>query len=270
MPDSNSDLFDLTMENGSYYNDSKENLPYSVTSMLKLQKLRVVKLEPISISSTASHPTPIVNLKQSFNFPSALKPSKEISTQTSQLDLINRVHAENSDSKTRQRPTSLPPENAALINLGKRVQSDLPEIIGDGNKVGSKKNSENQAKLPDLEIAERLPMMNNDSQPKSGRQTAKFNVKKFHRPNTRYPRKRPTSQRPGTAVSETTDEPKASKAQPVSRRTKKGKETLCKKPENLMNFELSSDISTDGGMFEGGNHHTKMCSIIDKLQDHEW
>lgn len=268
MPDSNSDLFDLTMGNGSFYNDSRENLEYSVTSMLKLQKLSVKKLDPISISSTAAHFTPIVNLKQSFKFPCALKPSKEISTQTSQLDLFNQIA--NSDSKMRQRPMSLPPENAALTNLGKQVQSELPELIGDGSKIGSRNHAAIEAKAPDLEVSERLPMMNQDLPPKSGRQTAKFSVKKFHRPNTRYPRKRPTTRRPDSALSELTDEQKVCNVQPESRKIKKGKESLCKKPENLMHFEQSSDISTDGGLFEGGNHHAKMCSIIDKLQDHEW
>lgn len=269
MPDSNSDLFDLTIENGSYYNDSNENVQYLVGSMLKLQKLKVVTLESISIPSSVSHATPIVNLKQSFNFPCALKPSKEISTQTSQLDLI--LKDANSESKLRQRPTSLPPENAALTNLGNRVQSELhPELIGDGSKIGSKKITGNEAKVPDLEVSECIPVLSQDVKPKSGRQTAKLIVKKFNRPNTRYPRKRPTSQRPDTGVSEIDNEQAACKVQPASRKAKKGKETLCKKPENLHNFEVSSDISTDGGMYEGGNHHTKMCSIIDKLQDHEW
>lgn len=47
-------------------------------------------------------------------------------------------------------------------------------------------------------------------------------------------------------------------------------ESLCKKPENLMQYEAKSDISTDGGFDLSGNHQAKLNNVIDKLQDHDW
>lgn len=45
---------------------------------------------------------------------------------------------------------------------------------------------------------------------------------------------------------------------------------LSKKPENLLNYEMTSDISTDGGLDVSGNCHGKLCGIVDKLQDQDW
>lgn len=32
----------------------------------------------------------------------------------------------------------------------------------------------------------------------------------------------------------------------------------------------SSDASVEAGLDVHGNHHSKLCSVVDKLQDHEW
>lgn len=32
----------------------------------------------------------------------------------------------------------------------------------------------------------------------------------------------------------------------------------------------SSDASVEAGLDVYGNHYSKLCSVVDKLQDHEW
>lgn len=45
---------------------------------------------------------------------------------------------------------------------------------------------------------------------------------------------------------------------------------LTKKPENLLHYEMSSDISTNAGLNTSGNNYGKLCKVVDKLQDPEW
>lgn len=132
----------------------------------RLSKLSTVKLDSISIPSSAANPQPIVNLKQSFNFAAPFKPtSQEISTQTSQLELAisRKLFTDNEDSRRMFRSSSLPPENAALTNLSKRVQADVKlklhnEAIGDGYIDFKKETLEEEARKPDLEISYTMPV----------------------------------------------------------------------------------------------------------------
>ena len=276
LPDSNSDLFDLNIECESFYNDneSKDRIEYSSTSLTKtqkLQKLKISKLDSISIPSTVSHPQPIVNLKQSFTFSSPFKPSNEISTQTSQLNLMNRfiiTGDESSKARSFVRGSSLPPENAAMINLEKRVQADvkpknfpgcqLEEMIGDGRQIQSRQSFEHEQ---DLEVSDCIPPIALNLKSKASRmQTPKFTCKKI-RPQTRHPKKR-TSQQP-----ESDSGPDPLQATCVKSHDKA---SLKKKPENLRDYEMASDISTDGGLDVGANYHTKLNNVVDKLQDYDW
>lgn len=51
----------------------------------------------------------------------------------------------------------------------------------------------------------------------------------------------------------------------------KNADALHKKPENLFNFEMTSDFSTDSGLDTlCGNYLGKLNVVVDKLQDQEW
>lgn len=147
-------------------NESKESVNHSDEINNKLSELQIVKLEPISIPSTATPPQHIVNLKQSFTFPAVLKPSNQMSTQTSQISLAqNRViiageNATNGSLHGLIRTSSLPPESVALTNLAKRVQADVkPKIlkmIGDGDKLIGDRVDCSEKREPDLELADSI------------------------------------------------------------------------------------------------------------------
>jgi hypothetical protein len=67
-----------------------------------------------------------------------------------------------------------------------------------------------------------------------------------------------------SAMSSSNNEDNVNKAKPHN-------ETLCKKPENLLNIDTPSGLSSDDGMDTmTGSLHTKLCHVVDKLQDHEW
>jgi hypothetical protein len=48
------------------------------------------------------------------------------------------------------------------------------------------------------------------------------------------------------------------------------KAKLCKKPENLMTGGETSGLSSEGGLDVGGNYYSRLNSVVDKLQDHDW
>ena len=158
--DSNSDLFDLEIHEHSKHDDVNEKFKQKMQRKKKslLQKLRVVKLDNISIPPSISQAQHIVNLRQSFTFPVALKPSKEIATQTSQLNLTS-----NFNRYSLKRPASLPPENVALANLQNRVGTDVKpknfdQNIGDGlNNAPQLEPIANGFRAPDLELAGCIP-----------------------------------------------------------------------------------------------------------------
>lgn len=164
LPDSNSELFNLDAAADLNYDDMRGNLRCKTPAKsIALQKLRVAKLDSISIPPTVKLAPPIVNLRQSFTFPAAFKPCREIATQTSQINLMTSV-----DKKLLQRPikrpTSLPPENIALTNLQNRVDvkpKNAEEVIGDGvaNKTGEIFDEllVNGFRKPDLELADCIP-----------------------------------------------------------------------------------------------------------------
>lgn len=166
LPDSNSNWFDLDVDDSQYsiICGSRENIqPQPNTRLSKLMKLSTVKLDSISIPSSAAEPQPIVNLKQSFNFKQT---SQEISTQTSQMELAisRKVFTDEEDRRRMFRSSSLPPENAALANLSKRVQDEVKpkinnEMIGDGYYNFTKETLEEDASKPDLEIVDMIPPM---------------------------------------------------------------------------------------------------------------
>lgn len=144
--------------------ESEETFSIEQSQQINRKKLelQIVKLDSISISSTESQMQQIVNVNQSFTFPAVLKPSQEISTQTSQIDLMKHCQPTANDQAAQafrhfvKRPTSLPPENAALSNLEKRVQADVePTLLGDGDKKDNyEKDLTNELRMPDLELGD--------------------------------------------------------------------------------------------------------------------
>lgn len=169
LPESNSDL-ELDI-NSAFLNNvsSLESFKIRPSTRSKMQKLSIVKLDSISIPSTQAILQPIY-LNQSFSFAASFKPSEEISTQTSQVDLRHQrmllIH-ETPSQRLIKRSTSLPPENKALTNLEKRTQVVfLPkkaEIIGDGKNTNSdidhEKKDPKQQGMFDLEVADRIPIL---------------------------------------------------------------------------------------------------------------
>lgn len=152
--ESPNNLFDLDI-NKIIQNDcdSSESEEKPASEKNALQKLQMVKLDFISIPPTTVHAQQIVNLRQSFTFPFELKKSKEIATQTSQMNLVS-CFDQKSSQYLRKRPASLPPENAALINLEKIVDlkaKSFEENIGDGLNVDDRKIN---VRKPDLELAD--------------------------------------------------------------------------------------------------------------------
>jgi hypothetical protein len=147
-------LFDSATNNKFKVDDglakSEENVVDEKSQKTKnaLLKLRVVELDFISIPPTFVPNQHIINLRQSFTFPFASKPSREIATQTSQMNLMSCY-----DQRPTKRPASLPPENVALTNLEKRIEEPkkLPEPIGDGFNVYqlAYEKSKSELELPD-------------------------------------------------------------------------------------------------------------------------
>jgi hypothetical protein len=126
--------------------------------------MQIVKLDAISIAPSAASVPKILHLKQCFTFPTSLKPSKEISTQTSQLNFACAT----SSQRFMKRPSSLPPENVALINLENRVQpcaqsNIFKQSIGDGVDVSTVRDGDEMLKngfrLPDMELADCITPM---------------------------------------------------------------------------------------------------------------
>lgn len=163
---SNSDLFNLEIK-GNFYQDDLRATCKTPTNRNVLKKLQVVQLDFISIPASITQSQHIVNLRQSFTFPASFKPSKEISTQTSQINLMTGLDKK-SLQRPMKRPVSLPPENIALTNLQNRFEADiklenLEQIIGDGveNKAEPKTNEImlNGFRKPDLELADCIPPM---------------------------------------------------------------------------------------------------------------
>lgn len=169
IPDSSS--YDLDIEDCDllFGIESKESIKYPATPSGKFKKLQIAKLDSISISSAAAQAHHIVNLQQSFNFTTSFKSSKVMSTQTSKMDLTANhllTSEENNQKRRLSRPASLPPENAALVNLEKRVQAEvlpkiIDEMIGDGDKnIADKSQGFKMLKdlwEQDLEISGSIP-----------------------------------------------------------------------------------------------------------------
>lgn len=150
MCDRDSDMDSVSF--GDHQYESKEGFESRIT----LQDLQIVQLEPISISSTVAQPQQILNLKQSFTFPSSFKPATETSTQTSHISVVKLCAASGSSlnlQQQTQRPSSLPPENKALTHVQKRVEV---KMIGDGLTESSKKFG-NASRKPDLELSGCIP-----------------------------------------------------------------------------------------------------------------
>lgn len=293
LPESNNGLFDLDIDGCSYLknNESTECVKKSRKAKDQLIKLQMVVLEPISIPSTAMSSKHIVNLKQSFTFPGQLKPSKQTSTQTSQINLTqNRLliadeKATNGSRHDMIRPLSLPPENVALTNLEKRVQADVrPKnkgMLGDGDKLINDETKE--SKLQDADLGDFIQptptqCLTNIAQPissSSQHATPKFKCKKVYRPPTKYTRKRQLESRRSNSQASTMSscgvvEGKVKPFLKKGSRAKKELESLCKKPENLLKFDMKSDLSTDGGLNDGSSYQARLSSVIDKFQDQDW
>lgn len=157
--DSNSDLFDLEIY--EHFNHDDVNKKFKKNTQMKknaLQKLRVFKLDNISIAPSITQAQHVVNLRQSFTFPVALIPSREIATQTSQINLMSNSD-QNMQRYPLKRPASLPPENVALTNLQKRMGTDVKpkhfdQNIGDGlNNASQPEQTLIGFREPDLELA---------------------------------------------------------------------------------------------------------------------
>lgn len=169
VPDSTSDdRFDLDIDDNNFLmqNYSQDSFKIPETKAEKMKKLRLVKLDFISIAPASAQPQHIVNLQQSFNFAAPFKSSKVISTQTSKIDLIENSTTEKSDQRRLCRPASLPPENIALVHLERRVQADvkpntLGRMFGDGDQIISKHDNFElptpEMRKPDLELADFIP-----------------------------------------------------------------------------------------------------------------
>jgi hypothetical protein len=172
LEDCQCDLFDLDLVDDCYFNDVSRNgsksLMRHATTGEKLEKLAIVQLDSVSISSTAATILPTVNINQSFTFPAPSRPSNDIATQTCQLVLPKTgLHVTDADRvspfyQISKRPLSLPPEIISLTNLGKRVQADVKPpnaaiMIGDGDKSGKIFGEGRCHEKPDLEIADCIP-----------------------------------------------------------------------------------------------------------------
>lgn len=174
-----SNLYDLNTDKYNYFNKdvSSHSLKLTQSELFeKLSKFSVVKLEQISIPSSVTLPQHIVNLKQSFMFSASLKPSKQMSTQTSHLNFTdNRLTIADGETSNGLRlgsrrdifrPSSLPPENIALANLEKRVKADVdpnPRLIGDGDgdkNISGKTWKPRKPRLDnsDLELSDCIPL----------------------------------------------------------------------------------------------------------------
>ena len=150
-------------------NATNKSIQRKSANLEKLKQLLVIKLEPISIASDTSQLKNTLNLRQSFKFSSFLKNSKQMSTQTSQINLSQNqliIADERNTNQSRHnmlRPSSLPPENVALTHLVKRVQADAKRnhlLIGDGDKKVFEKTEkmyEHELLKPDLELADFIP-----------------------------------------------------------------------------------------------------------------
>lgn len=168
-PDSYSDFFDLKADECSDIEKEDSRRTTKSDTLRKLKKLSIVKLESISISSKAAQPQQIVNLNQSFQFAGCLKPSKQISTQTSQMEITQTCKiTEDVTSigihRDFIRSLSVPPESAAFARQEKRPQADVQPkcaLKGDGDKDTQKNEmKKNRVSIkPDLEIADFIPPM---------------------------------------------------------------------------------------------------------------
>jgi hypothetical protein len=102
--------------------------------------------------------------------------------------------------------------------------------------------------------------------------TPRFSYKKRHRPPTKFVKKRVTEVEEGNhSLSTDSSRDNKSTAKVAAHISKNIKSTLHKKPENLLDFDCpTSGLSSDAGLDVGGNHHARLNSVIDKLQDHDW
>lgn len=103
---------------------------------------------------------------------------------------------------------------------------------------------------------------------RSGICTPKFACKKVQRPQTKHLKKRPVeSYYSGTSSMDSRDVAKPG----TIKSAKKTADALHKKPESLLDSEMTSNFPTDGGLDTlGGNFLGKLNIVVDKLQDQEW
>lgn len=103
--------------------------------------------------------------------------------------------------------------------------------------------------------------------------TPKFKCKKFPRPQTKHARSRPVLN--GSKTSSNWSEnievkKKYEQKTVIDFKSEITRQSLSKKPENLLKFDIDSDISTDGGLDATRTYQTKLSGIVDKLQDQDW
>lgn len=132
---------------------------------ITLKKLRVAKLDSISIPSSAENAQHVVNIKQEFNFPSISKDVQDAGIQTPNLITFRqKTPHPNVAPKNQQnllslnRPASFPYENLSnhkLVTADVKPTFNMPEQIGDGIENNSNKiqKMENVLNKTDLEIS---------------------------------------------------------------------------------------------------------------------
>lgn len=164
-----SDLFDLDDNNFLNNDPSEENVHSRLIPTQNIQdKLEIVALEAISIEPAKPILPQILNLKQCFTIPPPYKPNKEVSVQTSKIQLlVTRKQTNISLANYKERPQSHPPDMTRDTNFLKMcIESEqnsknLGDVIGDGlkNKI-VKPNEEflkNGIRKPDLELGVCFP-----------------------------------------------------------------------------------------------------------------
>ncbi|CAO1430371.1 unnamed protein product [Diamesa hyperborea] len=281
---SDSDLFDLDIEDTNYLINeaaSKPSVPCAVPSNIPLQRLNlaIVPLDSISIKSSNTTPIPqILNLKQSFTFPPILKPLREISTQTSKIQLnldleMSLLQREKSmfvcnkniiagSTDNELRPKSLPSDavlptsffekclagqNIVINAMGDGIEKTIQEVKPLGETL------ENGMRKPDLELANVIPPNSVNKavvKPKKPTRLCTPLVnKKFVRPQTK--------RKPRVTV------------EPNSQTSASSSDDI--KNKNIETTKKVGGISTNQSMdFNNGNYNVKLSGVVDKLQDHSW
>lgn len=94
--------------------------------------------------------------------------------------------------------------------------------------------------------------------------TPRFTCKKKQRPATKFVKKRVTE---ACSLSSSLSTPEAAAQFKTDEKRKEPTGMLNK---NSHEYDVASGLSSDGGFDVGGNLNAKLCSVVDKLQDHDW